>query len=135
MTDHVSKEKRSNIMKKVRGKNTSPELLVRKIIYSLGYRYRLHGKDLPGKPDIVFRWRKKVIFIHGCFWHAHGCKKGQPPKSNLPYWIPKLQENKIRDQDNIKSISAMGWSALIIWQCEIKSKDELIDKINSFLKG
>lgn len=134
MIDHVSKEKRSEIMKRIPGKNTIPELIVRKLVFSLGYRYRLHGKNLPGKPDIVFPGRKKVIFIHGCFWHYHNCKKGTPPKSNLDYWLPKLQENRRRDARIQKLITLMGWEILVIWQCQIRDTDNLTKKIISFLE-
>jgi DNA mismatch endonuclease (patch repair protein) len=133
MTDHVSQAKRSMIMRSVRAKHSSPELAVRKIIFALGYRYRLHGANLPGKPDIVFPGKKKVIFIHGCFWHAHGCPKGKPPKSNLSFWLPKFEKNKTRDTENVNSIISLGWKPLVIWQCEIKNKDVLIEKIRVFL--
>lgn len=134
MIDHVSKEKRSEIMKRIRGKDTAPELIVRKLIYSLGYRYRLHGKKLPGKPDLVFAGRKKVIFVHGCFWHGHSCKKGKPPKSNLNYWLPKLRENQARDARNQELLSSMGWQSLVIWQCEISDANNLKRVVTNFLK-
>lgn len=133
MTDHVSKEKRSEIMKSIRSKNTTPELLVRKLVYSLGYRYRLHGKNLPGKPDLVFLGRRKVIFVHGCFWHYHKCKKGNPPKSNLDYWLPKLEVNRQRDIRNQESIVALGWEFLVIWQCQISDTATLMKTIVTFL--
>lgn len=135
MTDHVSKEKRSEMMKKIRGKNTAPELAVRKLVHALGYRYRLYGKDLPGKPDLVFASRKKVIFVNGCFWHGHSCRKGSPPKSRMDYWIPKLEENRRRDIRNCKSISRLGWKYLVIWECEIPMSMKLIWKIISFLEA
>lgn len=135
MIDHVSKEKRSEIMKRIRGKNTIPELIVRKLVYSLGYRYRLHGKKLPGKPDLVFAGRKKVIFVHGCFWHGHNCKRGKPPKSNLEYWLPKLKGNRRRDSRNQKLIAASGWTFLVIWQCEIENVTSLKEKIVTFLES
>jgi DNA mismatch endonuclease (patch repair protein) len=120
-------------MSRIRGKNSKPEIAVRKLIYSLGYRYRLHAKTLPGRPDLVFAGRKKVIFVHGCFWHCHGCKKGQPPKSNLDYWSPKLQENINRDNKNVLELEAAGWEVLIVWQCEIKDIDNIERKVVSFL--
>ena len=121
-------------MRKIRSKDTGPELLVRRVVYSLGYRYRLHVKNLPGKPDLVFQGRKKVIFVHGCFWHGHDCKAGEnQPKSNTNYWIKKLQNNIKRDKKNIKAIKAMGWEVLIIWECELKDLKRLTDKIVSFL--
>lgn len=134
MTDRVSKEKRSEIMKRIRGKDTTPELIVRKLVYSLGYRYRLHGKNLPGKPDLVFAGRKKVIFVHGCFWHCHNCKKGKPPKSNLDYWLPKLKENRRRDISNQKLITSTGWEFLVIWQCQTRDIATLKKTIVAFLE-
>lgn len=134
MIDHVSKEKRSYIMKRIRGKDTAPELMVRKLIYSLGYRYRLHVKELPGKPDLVFLGRKKIIFVHGCFWHGHNCKKGKPPKTNFDYWLPKLNENQARDARNQTLLESMGWQVLVLWQCEINDTDSLKKIITNFLE-
>lgn len=131
--DKFSPEKRSEIMGRIRGKNTKPELAVRRLVYSLGYRYRLYSKTLPGHPDLVFSGRKKVIFVHGCFWHYHGCKKGQPPKSRLDYWLPKLEQNKRRDSDNENKLKSRGWSSLIIWQCELKFPELLRNRIRDFL--
>jgi DNA mismatch endonuclease (patch repair protein) len=131
--DRVTKEKRSEIMSKVRGKNTSPELVVRKLVFSLGYRYRLHGKHLPGTPDLVFPGRKKVIFVHGCFWHYHNCKIGHPPKSRLEYWLPKLEANKKRDSQKSQELINQGWKILVVWQCEIKNIPELEQTIVKFL--
>ncbi|MDO8926797.1 MAG: very short patch repair endonuclease [Sideroxyarcus sp.] len=133
MVDHVSKEKRSEIMKRIRGKDTTPELVVRKLIHSMGYRYRLNVRGLPGRPDIVFANRKKVIFIHGCFWHRHGCKKGKPPKSNLEYWLPKLKDNQTRDVRNQRHLASLGWKTLVIWQCETKDTNGLKKIIAKFL--
>jgi len=120
-------------MSRIRGKNTSPELTIRKLVYSLGYRYRLYSKDLPGKPDLVFPGRKKVIFVHGCFWHYHGCKKGQLPKSRLDYWLPKLEANKRRDEENSQELIKQGWKVLVLWQCEIKKTSVLKEAIINFL--
>ena len=132
--DRLTAHERSELMRKIRSKDTGPELLVRRVVYSLGYRYRLHVKNLPGKPDLVFQGRKKVIFVHGCFWHGHDCKAGEnQPKSNTNYWIKKLQNNIKRDKKNIKAIKAMGWEVLIIWECELKDLKRLTDKIVSFL--
>ncbi|WP_034642348.1 very short patch repair endonuclease [Desulfovibrio inopinatus] len=135
--DVFDKEKRSKIMRNIKGKNTSIEIKLRKLIYSLGYRYRLHYASLPGKPDIVFPGRKKVIFIHGCFWHQHTwCKRGSKPKSNLEYWLPKLKKNVERDKKKQEEIMALGWNPLIVWECELKAKNReaLIEKITSFLE-
>lgn len=133
--DKFSLSKRSEIMSSIRGRDTRPEIAVRKLVYALGYRYRLHVRKLPGCPDLVFRKRKKVIFVHGCFWHGHGCKKGHPPKSNLDYWLPKLEENKNRDARNIRELEALGWKVLVIWQCEIKDAEQLKQRVISFLGG
>lgn len=134
MIDNVSKEKRSEIMKRIRSKDTIPELIVRKLVHSLGYRYRLHDKKLPGKPDLVFSRWKKVIFVHGCFWHNHNCKQGKLPKSNLDYWLPKLKENRRRDARNQKLIISAGWKVLVIWQCQTRDTDSLKGTIVAFLE-
>lgn len=117
--DRLSEERRSALMSKVKGKNTGPELLVRKAAHRLGYRFRLHRKDLPGKPDLMFPRLKVAIFVHGCFWHSHqSCPKGRPPKSKLDYWGPKLKENTKRDRRNLVRLRKLGWHARVIWQCE-----------------
>ncbi|RQN40796.1 very short patch repair endonuclease [Paraburkholderia tropica] len=131
--DRVSPSRRSEMMRRVHSKDTEVELRVRKFIYSLGFRYRLHAKDLPGSPDIVFRRSKKVIFVHGCFWHAHGCKKGQLPKSKLDFWQPKLQTNVERDVRVIRELKLAGWRVLVIWQCEVGDLSALRSKIEAFL--
>ncbi len=118
----------------VKNKNTKPEMLVRSMVYGLGYRYRLHGNKLPGKPDLVFKSKKKVIFIHGCYWHRHeNCKLARLPKSRLDFWLPKLESNKLRDQKNQKLLHDMGWSFLVIWECEIGNQDKMKEKITNFL--
>jgi len=133
--DNLSPEKRSEIMSRIRGKNTTPELIVRKLVYSMGYRYRLHYAKLPGKPDLVFLGRKKVIFVHGCFWHGHeGCPKGKLPNTRLDYWRPKLEENKKRDALKQNKLKELGWQILIIWQCELKYIDVLKLKISYFMQ-
>ncbi|HZY61583.1 MAG TPA: DNA mismatch endonuclease Vsr [Edaphobacter sp.] len=124
---------RSENMRAIRGKDTLPELEVRSIIHRLGYRFRLHRSDLPGKPDLVFPARRKVIFVHGCFWHSHNCKGGLIPKSNRDFWLPKLRQNKLRDQKNIETLAQQGWSALVIWQCELKDKHSLVRRVKRFL--
>ena len=134
MPDHVTKERRSFIMSQVGTKDTGPEMIVRRALHSFGYRYRLHRRDLPGTPDLVFPSRRKVVFIHGCFWHAHGCRWGQLPKSRPDYWKPKLETNRERDKRNIESLAAKGWKALAVWQCELKRPDEALDRIIDFLK-
>ena len=138
MVDKITPEERSRNMRKIRSKNTSPELLIRKIVYSLGYRYRLHRKDLPGKPDVVFFGKKKVIFVHGCFWHQHQnpeCKIARVPKSKTEYWLPKLQRNVERDQRNKEELMESGWSVLEVWECETKNTSLVVLKVDAFLSG
>ena len=131
--DPLSHAQRSERMSRVRSKNTKPELQVRRRIWSLGYRYRLHSNKLPGKPDLVFARRRKVIFIHGCFWHQHkNCRQYRMPNTRLDFWIPKLQGNVKRDRLNQRSIRRLGWEYFIIWECQLKDK-ELTDRITSFL--
>lgn len=125
---------RSDNMRRIRSKDTAPEMAVRRLTHGLGYRYRLHRKDVPGKPDLVFPARRKVIFIHGCFWHQHpGCREGRPPKSNTAYWLPKLERNQQRDKAALESLATLGWDALVIWECEIKDGPGLARKIAEFL--
>ena len=127
MTDHLSKEKRSWNMSKIRSKNTRPELAVRKYLYSNGFRYRLHNRKLPGKPDITNQSKKTAVFVNGCFWHQHeGCKKAAIPKSNKSYWLPKLENNVARFKNNTDKLLDMGWKVFIVWECE--TKDEVILK-------
>lgn len=121
-------------MSRIRSKNMAPEMKVRRLLYKHGYRYRLHWKNLPGKPDIVFPGRKKIILIHGCFWHQHtACKSGHIPKTNQEYWIPKLERNVQRDKKVLAELTEMGWEVLVIWECEIKDEDSLLSRLNCFL--
>jgi len=129
-------EQRSRIMRCVKSKDTTPELVVRKISHSLGYRHRLYRKDLPGKPDLVFPSRKKIIFVHGCFWHGHKCKRGDRlPKSNRDYWVKKIKSNMDRDKLHIEELNNQGWSVLIVWECEVKNLHTLTQKIAEFING
>lgn len=126
--------KRSHIMRSVKGKNSQPEMTVRRLIHGMGYRYRLHRKDLPGMPDLVFGPRKKVIFVHGCFWHGHSCKRGnRQPKTNAEYWKNKISRNVQRDADSIEQLGKTGWDCLVIWECEIKDIDTTANNIKHFL--
>lgn len=109
-------------MQKVRTKDTGPEMEVRSLLHRMGYRFRLHRKDLPGTPDIVFPRLKVVVFVHGCFWHAHGCRKGQLPKSRQDYWVPKLAANRLRDHNHVQKLTDSGWHVIVIWQCELKDR-------------
>jgi DNA mismatch endonuclease, patch repair protein len=121
-------------MSRVRSKDSRPELLVRKLVFSLGYRYRLHQKNLPGRPDLVFKSRHKVIFVHGCFWHRHtDCVLARMPKSRLDFWAPKLEGNKLRDRRNKKSLIQGGWKVLTIWECQLRNLTRLRTTIRRFL--
>jgi len=121
MADMHSKETRSFNMSRIRSKNTKPELHVRGFLFANGFRYRLHEKKLPGKPDLVLPKFKTVIFVHGCFWHGHeGCRFASTPKSNVDYWIPKIEGNTIKDNDAIQLLKKVGWKVIIIWECELK---------------
>lgn len=134
MMDTLSPGERSERMGRVRGKNTKPEMLVRGLVHGLGYRYRLHGRSLPGHPDLVFRKRRKVIFVHGCFWHRHeGCPLCRMPKSRIEFWQRKLEGNKRRDETNQERLRAMGWDFLVVWECELKNRDDLANRIRNFL--
>ncbi len=134
--DKLSPEHRSENMRRIRGKDTSPELTVRKLCRELGFTgYRIHRKELPGKPDLAWIGRKLAIFVHGCFWHAHDCSEGlRKPKSNQNYWIPKIERNQLRDAENIKNLRAAGWNVLIIWECELRESISLPKKILQFLQ-
>lgn len=136
MVDVHSPEKRSYNMSRIKGKDTKPEMIVRKWLWSNGYRYRLHRRDLPGNPDIVFPSRKKVIFIHGCFWHKHDCKYFKWPSSNSDFWKTKIESNIHRDAANYLKLKSAGWDYLVIWECETRGQDlePLWNKITSFLK-
>ncbi len=115
-----------------------PELAVRRLLHGLGYRFRLHRHDLPGKPDLVFGPRRKVIFVHGCFWHSHddpACLDGRAPRSNQAYWLPKLARNKQRDVANMLALSAAGWNSLVIWECETRDLKKLSARVAEFLNG
>src|SRR6266516_3889707 len=133
--DRVSVRQRAKNMSRIRCKNTVPELQLRKLVHALGFRYRLHENKLPGRPDIVFRKRKKLIFLHGCFWHQHqGCKDGRIPNSRQKYWRPKLLGNKARDVRNRLRLRRLGWRSLVIWECELPSPKEVQRKVLRFLE-
>lgn len=138
MSDTLSSEERSERMRRIRGKHTKVELTVRKLIHAMGYRYRLHAQGLPGRPDVVFPGRRKVIFVHGCFWHRHAdpaCSLARLPKSRLDFWQPKLEANRQRDQTNRERLVSMGWDPLIIWECELKNIDLTKSRIREFLES
>jgi len=133
MVDRLSKEHRSWLMSRVRGKDTTPEMVVRRVAHGLGFRYRLHRKDLPGKPDLVFPKLRSVIFVHGCFWHRHGCKKATTPKSNTDFWLAKFERNVERDNQNKADLRAQGWRVKTIWECETREIEALTREVQDFL--
>ncbi|MGO8614701.1 very short patch repair endonuclease [Rhizobium leguminosarum] len=134
MADTRTPEVRRKIMQSVGSKNTGPELTIRRALFERGYRYRLHRKDLPGSPDIVFPARKKAIFVHGCFWHGHSCPKGRAPKSRADYWGPKIEANRLRDARNVRELAGLGWQALVVWQCELGDLEKTLQHIIFFLE-
>jgi len=132
--DRLSKRQRSELMAKIRAKGTNPELAVRKALRGMGYVYRLHRSDLPGKPDIVMAKRRVVIFVHGCFWHGHKCAAGQNiPATNKHYWLPKLMRNKQRDSENIADLRELGWKVVVIWECETRDSKKIESRLNRML--
>ena len=134
--DTLTSAERSERMSRVRSKDTKPEMMVRRLVHGLGYRYRLHGRKLPGNPDLVFAKRKKVVFVHGCFWHRHpGCGNTRFPKSRLEFWKPKLESNRKRDLKNQRKLRQLGWAYLVIWECEVEDTGLLTKRITNFLGG
>lgn len=131
--DTRSPEQRRRIMQSVGTKNTGPELTVRRLLHRLGYRFRLHPKHLPGRPDIALPGRRKAIFVHGCFWHGHGCQKGRAPKSKLEYWGPKLEANRERDARKEGELRALGWDVATVWQCQTEDAESLQATLGEFL--
>ena len=132
--DTLTKTERSERMARIRGKDTKPELRLRRLLHGRGYRFRLHRKDLPGTPDLVFPSRKKVIFVHGCFWHAHeNCKVANLPKSRRAYWQKKFDTNRRRDQKNIESLKQMGWDVFVAWECQVNHDSMILNDIEKFL--
>ena len=135
MTDIFDPEKRSEIMSRIRGRDTKPELIVRRIAHGLGFRFRLHRKDLPGRPDIVFPRHQAVIVVHGCFWHRHpGCKRASSPKTRVRYWQNKFEDNVVRDKRNETALRDLGWKVMVIWECETKDHEAVAARIESFLR-
>ena len=140
MTDTLSPEARSALMSRIRAKDTKPEVYVRRLVHSMGYRYRLHRRDLPGTPDMVFPSRRKIIFMHGCFWHLHDdpkCKLARMPNSNQAFWKPKLERNRERDKANRAKLETLGWEVLVIWECQVRNKDPepLRQQVRVFLES
>ena len=134
MVDVHTKKQRSYNMSRIRCKNTKPEIIVRSIVHRMGYRYSLHRKDLPGKPDLVLVKHRKVIFVHGCFWHMHRCRYGRViPKTNKKFWKIKREGNVDRDKRNLRKLRKEGWKVLVIWECQTRNSEKLIDKLEKFL--
>jgi len=134
MADTLTPIERSARMARIRGRDTKPEMAIRLGLHRLGYRYRLHCKELPGRPDIVFPSRRKVIFVHGCFWHNHNCSVGHIPASRKDYWAAKFARNTERDAENLRRLTDMGWTSLIIWECEIKTLGDALKDAVAFLE-
>lgn len=135
--DTLSSDERSYVMSLVRAKDTKPEMVIRRLVHRLGYRYRLHVRDLPGSPDMVFPSRVSVVFVHGCFWHRHNCTNGRRlPKSRVKWWREKLEGNRRRDQAQRRKLQRLGWRVLTIWECQTLSskQDKLADRIVRFLE-
>lgn len=131
--DVMSKEQRSRCMSRIRAKDSKPEMIVRRVTHELGFRYRLHRKDLPGKPDLVFPSRRKVIYVHGCFWHQHaGCQLASKPKTRPEYWEPKLAGNMARDRRVQAELNKLGWAVLVVWECETKDKKTLAERLTQY---
>lgn len=127
--DRLSPDRRSWLMAQIRSSNTKPELAVRSLLHRLGYRFRLHHRDLPGTPDIVLKRWMTVIFVHGCFWHGHRCKRERMPKSRLDYWQPKIEANRLRDRRKRRALRALGWRVIEVWECELKHPEKLARKL------
>ncbi|WP_292396638.1 very short patch repair endonuclease [Mesorhizobium sp.] len=138
MADTLTFLERSQRMARVTGADTRPELIVRQQLWHMGYRYRLHARDLPGKPDVAFRGRKCAIFVNGCFWHRHpdpACRLARLPKSRLDFWVPKLEANRERDVENISQLKALGWRVLLVWECRMKDREQLGNRLYRFVEG
>ena len=134
--DQTTTAERSENMRRIRSTGMKPEMVVRRVVHSLGYRYRLHRQDLPGRPDLVFASKRKIIFVHGCFWHQHKCcKRSHRPRSNLAYWLPKLRRNVLRDRKHMSELASAGWTVLLIWECETREIQRLAQTVDQFLRG
>ncbi len=132
MTDVFTREKRSSVMRQVKGRNTKPELKVRRVLWGLGLRYRLHRRELPGAPDVVLPGRKLALFVHGCFWHGHDCPRGaRVPKQNRDYWTGKIGKNRVRDERTRNALQALGWTPLVVWECELKDLPALTARLKA----
>lgn len=133
--DTISKAERSALMARIRSKDTKPELVVRSVLHRLGFRFRIHRKDLPGKPDIVLPRHHKIILVQGCFWHGHSCALASKPKSNQEYWREKVKSNRLRDRWVKQELSRRGWTVLELWECEVRKEIGLAEKLEAFMRG
>jgi DNA mismatch endonuclease (patch repair protein) len=133
MTDRLTPEARSALMARIRGKDTEPERAVRRLLHAMGFRFRLHRRDLPGTPDIVLPGRRKAIFVHGCFWHGHGCGRARLPKTRLDYWGPKIAANRARDARKTAALRRAGWSVAAVWECQLRRPSVLERRLTRFL--
>lgn len=136
VVDTLTPEQRSEMMSRVRSKDTVPEKFVRSLVHRMGFRFSLHRKDLPGKPDLTFASRGKVIFVHGCFWHLHqACQNTRLPKSNVEFWKAKLEGNQRRDRASIRRLRKSGWSVMVVWECQLKNSERLARRLRAFLES
>lgn len=133
--DRLTPERRSWLMSRIGSANTKPEIAVRSLLHRMGYRFRLHRKDLPGTPDIVLPGRDAAIFVHGCFWHGHACKRSGMPKSRVEYWSEKIEGNRSRDARKRRKLKALGWKVVVVWECELKRPEKLAAKLSRVLNG
>ncbi|MFN9210349.1 MAG: very short patch repair endonuclease [Betaproteobacteria bacterium] len=132
--DTIGPKQRSEVMRRVRSKDTGPEMVVRRLVHSMGHRYRLHSATLPGRPDLVFAGRRKVVFVHGCFWHQHrGCGRARMPSSNRDYWVGKIKRNVSRDREVVRALRRAGWGVLTVWECELSNMGRLAERLGGFL--
>ena len=134
MADIYSRKRRSDIMGRIVSKDTLPEVKVRSVLHRMGYRFRIHRKDLPGKPDIVLPKWKTIVFVHGCFWHGHDCCEGHIPKTNSSYWAPKLERNRKRDLENAEKLDKLGWKRIVVWECQTGSLKKLEDRLREAMQ-
>ena len=133
--DTITPAERSALMSRIRSKDTRPEMAVRSILHRLGYRFRLHRKDLPGRPDIVLPKHQKIVLVQGCFWHGHTCRLASKPKSNEGYWSAKLETNRARDARNIEALVRQGWTVLELWECEVRRLEGLEERLQAFMQS
>jgi DNA mismatch endonuclease (patch repair protein) len=133
MTDRLDPDRRRRLMQQVKGKDTLPEKTVRSLLHRMGYRFRLHRRDLPGTPDIVLPGWRVALFVHGCYWHGHGCRIGKLPKSRLDYWGPKIDANRARDRRKETALAAIGWRVEVVWQCELADQKQLASRLRAIL--